>query len=110
MKLRTKLITMVLAAMFCLSLAFSGVATENSAPVAENLELVTQDISVGGRLSAVDPDGDTISLKLPLSLQWERLSSRKTAACLHSQQREEGQDYLVTRPWTAPVTILRKLR
>jgi len=56
---------MALAAVLCLSLAFTGAATENSPPVAENLELVTyRDVSVGGRLSAVDPDGDTVTFEI----------------------------------------------
>ena len=36
-----------------------------SAPVADNLELTTfRNISVGGRLSAVDPDGDTVTFEI----------------------------------------------
>ena len=35
---------------------------EGNAPVAQNLELTTyRNVSVGGRLTAVDPDGDTLS-------------------------------------------------
>lgn len=37
----------------------------NSAPVAENLELETyRNVSVGGRLSAVDPDGDVLTYQI----------------------------------------------
>ena len=38
---------------------------EGSAPVAQNLELTTyRNVSVGGRLTAVDPDGDTLTYQL----------------------------------------------
>ncbi len=45
----------------CLSLAAPALA-EGAAPIAENLELKTyRHISVGGRLSAYDPDGGELS-------------------------------------------------
>ena len=35
---------------------------EGNAPVAQNMELTTyRNVSVGGRLTAVDPDGDTLT-------------------------------------------------
>ncbi len=38
---------------------------EGSAPVAQNMELTTyRNVSVGGRLSAVDPDGDTLTFQI----------------------------------------------
>lgn len=40
----------------------SGYAADNSGPIAENLELTTyRGVSVGGRLTAVDPDGDMLT-------------------------------------------------
>ena len=40
-------------------------AKQNSSPVAENLELTTyRGVSVGGRLSAVDPDGDMLHFEI----------------------------------------------
>ena len=40
-------------------------AAENSAPIAQNLELSTyRGVSVGGRLSATDPDGDALSFQI----------------------------------------------
>ena len=47
-----------------LAFASSG-ATTGSAPVAENLELATyRGVSIGGRLSASDPDGDSITFQI----------------------------------------------
>lgn len=38
---------------------------ENSAPVAENMEIMTyRNVSAGGRLSAVDPDGDVLTYQI----------------------------------------------
>ena len=38
---------------------------EGSAPVAQNMELTTyRNVSVGGRLTAVDPDGDTLTFQI----------------------------------------------
>lgn len=38
---------------------------EGNAPVAQNLELTTyRNVSVGGRLTAVDPDGDTLTFQI----------------------------------------------
>lgn len=54
----------MLAFVLCLSLAI-GAQAENCAPVAENLELTTyRGVSVGGKLSAVDPDGDALTFKI----------------------------------------------
>lgn len=51
----------LLAAGLCLSLMFIPALAEGSAPVAENLEITTyRGVSVDGRLSAVDPDGDVL--------------------------------------------------
>ena len=38
---------------------------EGNAPVAQNMELTTyRNVSVGGRLTAVDPDGDTLTFQI----------------------------------------------
>lgn len=40
-------------------------SAQNSSPVAENLELTTyRNVSVGGRLSAIDPDGDVLTYEI----------------------------------------------
>ena len=46
--------------------AFPGVpASENAAPVAENLSLKTyKNVAITGRFSAVDPEGDLITFQL----------------------------------------------
>lgn len=58
-----------LAALFMALLMFAGIGqpvyAEGSAPVAENLELKTyRNVSVGGQLSAFDPDGGAISFEI----------------------------------------------
>ena len=45
--------------------AMSFAAADSSAPIAENLEITTyRGVSVGGRLSANDPDGDTLNFEI----------------------------------------------
>lgn len=52
----------LLAAGLCLSLMFLPALAEGNTPVAENLEITTyRGVSVDGRLSAVDPDGDLLT-------------------------------------------------
>ena len=69
MNKRTRIIvcTVLLALAVCLT-AMAPMITawaENSAPVAENMELCTyRNVSVGGRLTAVDPDGDELSFAI----------------------------------------------
>ena len=50
---------------------------EGGAPVAQNLELTTyRNVSVGGRLSAVDPDGGTLTYQIPTGAAGTTLASR----------------------------------
>ena len=54
----------LLMLLLCLNLAAPALA-EGTAPIAENLELKTyRHISVGGRLSAYDPDGGEVSFQI----------------------------------------------
>lgn len=54
----------MLAFILCLSLAIVATA-ENCAPIAENLELTTyRGVAVGGRLTALDPDGDALTFEI----------------------------------------------
>jgi len=56
-----RIISIMLAAMLVSGVLISGSA-ESSAPVAENFEFETyRGVSFGGQLSALDPDGDTLS-------------------------------------------------
>lgn len=65
MKAKTRIMAAALAVISCLLLSPMAVAVENSAPIAENLELTTyRGVSVGGRLSAVDPDGDVVTFEI----------------------------------------------
>lgn len=62
-RMKIAVCAMLLAIAVCLT-ALSpllGANAQNSAPVAENFELTTyRNVSVGGRLSAIDPDGDVL--------------------------------------------------
>lgn len=69
---RTALLAGILAFVLCLSPAAlaegetgMNTATTNSAPVAENQEIETyRGVSVGGRLTASDPDGDKVTFQI----------------------------------------------
>ncbi len=60
-----KITALCLALLLCLSLVPLGLAAEGSAPVAENLEICTyRGVSVGGKLSATDPEGDDLTFEI----------------------------------------------
>ena len=64
MKKLQAILAICLAAVLCLGAA-NVASAENSAPVAENLEITTyRDVSVGGRLAAVDPEGDLVTFEV----------------------------------------------
>ncbi|MGE4486176.1 MAG: Ig-like domain-containing protein [Oscillospiraceae bacterium] len=57
-------LALCLAAALCLGAA-TVAGAENSAPVAENLEITTyRGVSVGGRLAAVDPEGEIVTFEI----------------------------------------------
>ncbi len=59
---RKIIVSLMLAAAL---LAPAAALAANGAPVAENLELTTyRDVSVGGQLSAVDPEGDSFTFEI----------------------------------------------
>ena len=61
----TVMVSLCLTLILCLGLVSTGSALENMSPIAENLELCTyRGVSVGGRLSAVDPEGDLLSFEI----------------------------------------------
>lgn len=69
MNQRTRIIvcSVLLASAVCLTAAAPMLAAcaEGSAPVAENMELCTyRNVSVGGRLTAVDPEGDELTFTI----------------------------------------------
>lgn len=56
-------VSVLLALVLCLSLI--PAQADNSSPVAENFEFQTyRGVSFGGQLSAIDPDGDTLSFEI----------------------------------------------
>lgn len=67
--MKKKLFTAVCVLALCLSLspayAENAETGGNSAPVAENFELCTyRNVSIGGQLAAVDPDGEPVTFRL----------------------------------------------
>jgi hypothetical protein len=86
------------ALMLSLSLApaYAAVAVKaNSAPVAENLELTTyRGISVGGQLSAVDPEGDLVTFSLTTAPIKGELCLEEDGAFVYSPLNgKKGKDY-----------------
>ena len=60
----TSLLAAMLAVILCLGAATVSLA-DNAAPQAQNMELETfRDVSVGGRLTAVDPEGDPVTFQI----------------------------------------------
>ena len=67
--MKKKLFTAVCVLALCLSLspayAENAETGDNTAPLAENFELTTyRNVSIGGQLAAVDPDGDPVTFRL----------------------------------------------
>lgn len=57
-------VSALLVLILCMALVIPGIA-DGSAPVAENFEFETyRDVSYGGQLSAIDPEGDTLSFEI----------------------------------------------
>lgn len=66
-KRKIAICAVVLAFAICLTALAPVISAnaEGSSPVADNLELTTfRNVSVGGRLTAVDPDGDTLTFEI----------------------------------------------
>lgn len=75
--------------------AAGPVFADGSAPVAENLELTTyRNVSVGGSLSAYDPDGDAVSFKITTEPVKGSLELKQDGSFVYTpQEGKKGRDY-----------------
>lgn len=80
-------------------LLFAGLAepvyAEGSAPVAENLELTTyRNVSVGGSLSAYDPEGDAVSFEITTEPVKGSLALKQDGSFVYTPEKDKkGRDY-----------------
>lgn len=78
---------------------FAGLAepvfAEMSGPVAENLELVTyRGVSVGGSLSAYDPDGDSLNFEITTSPVKGSIDLKDDGTFIYTpNEKKHGRDY-----------------
>ena len=84
----------LMALLFCVSLAGEAYA-EGQAPVAQNLELKTyRNTSVGGRLSAYDPDRDVVSFEITTKPVKGDLKLMEDGSFIYTPRRnKKGRDY-----------------
>ena len=88
---------MAISALMALVLCFTllPVSADNSAPVAENFEFQTyRSVSFGGQLSALDPDGDTLSFEIttqPVKGSIELCDDGSFVYC--PEDGKKGKDY-----------------
>ena len=97
-KHKISLLCAVLAAAMLMAAAIPALAEGESvsgAPVAENLELNTyRNVSVGGRLSAVDPEGDTVTFEITTEPSKGTIELTKDGRFVYTPDKDRrGRDY-----------------
>ena len=97
-KHRMSLLCAVMAAALLMAAAVPALAEGESAagaPVAENLELNTyRNVSVGGRLSAVDPEGDTVTFEISTEPGKGTVELTKDGRFVYTPDKDRrGRDY-----------------
>ena len=97
-KHRMSLLCAVMAAALLMAAAVPALAEGESAagaPVAENLELNTyRNVSVGGRLSAVDPEGDTVTFEITTEPGKGTVELTKDGRFVYTPDKDRrGRDY-----------------
>ena len=87
-------LTLILSLLVGLWLMLTG-AAEGSAPVAENFEFETyRGVSFGGRLSAVDPEGDPVSFEITTQPVKGKLTISEDGGFVYTPSPEKrGKDY-----------------
>lgn len=73
----------------------AGARAADGAPIAENLELTTyRGLSVGGRLKAFDPEGETVSFRITTEPRKGTLSVEETGEFVYTPaDGKRGRDY-----------------
>ena len=86
-------ISVLMVLVLCFSLI--PVSAENSAPVAENFEFQTyRNVSFGGQLSALDPDGDTLSFEITTQPVKGRIDLCEDGSFVYTpDDGRKGKDY-----------------
>ncbi len=91
---RFRFLALAMALILSLS-AVAAYAQENTAPVAENLEFTTyRGISIGGRLTAVDPDGDLLSFSITTAPTKGEIELNEDGRFVYTpEEGKRGKDY-----------------
>lgn len=86
---------LVIAISLMTSLVSFGTATEGSSPIAENLEFVTyRDVSLGGTLTAYDPDGDLLTFEITTDPTKGKIELQKNGKFVYTPEAgKKGRDY-----------------
>lgn len=106
-----KYIAAVLACLSLCALMLPALA-DSSAPVAENFEFETyRGVSFGGRLAAVDPEGDAVSFEITTQPKRAASSSATTAASsIPPSTASAAATTSAIRPSTPTATARRRRR
>lgn len=79
-----------------LTLGFVYAQSESTAPIAENLEICTyREVSVGGQLKAVDPDGDVLTFEITTTPTKGSIELEEDSGCFvySPAAGKRGRDY-----------------
>lgn len=97
MKRKNVYVTAVcLAVVLAAGVIYAAAQGENdSAPIAENLEIKTyRDVSVGGQLKAVDPDGDVLTYEITTEPTKGSIDLKKDGSFVYTPNKgKKGRDY-----------------
>lgn len=93
--MKNKKTTISLLLALCLLAGGVQASAEGSAPVAENLELRTyRNVSVGGRLSAFDPDDDVVSYSITTDPVKGSIELEENGCFVYTpRENKRGRDY-----------------
>ena len=86
---------LLLALLLCGTVSLTALAEDNSRPIAENMELETyRGVALGGRLSATDPDGDTLSYEITTNPVKGEISLDEDGEFVYTPaEGKRGKDY-----------------
>ncbi len=95
MKKHIAVSALALALCSVMCLGFIPAAAANSAPVAENFEFETfREVSFGGQLAAVDPEGDTLSFAITTQPSKGKIELSEDGSFVYTpDEGKRGKDY-----------------
>lgn len=91
-----KLKRSIISTSIVLSIALlASIAALAQSPIAENLEITTyRDVSVGGKLSAIDPDGDAVTFEITTDPVKGKIDLQADGAFVYTpNEGKKGKDY-----------------